>query len=131
MTIPLPSYEILVRNAPDGTISGAHAVPWEIDGTNRDGTPRYAPGLPAPIDPAAVADVLGTQAAAMIGQIQDLTASLAERDAQIEELRGQVAAALEASARAVPLIAELEAAYAEINDLRAQLAEPAPEISGD
>jgi hypothetical protein len=70
-------YEILIRGNPDGTIAGAHLVKWQSDGFDRNGAPRFSTGVPEPIDPAAVADLLGENVAAMAAQITALQAELA------------------------------------------------------
>jgi hypothetical protein len=70
-------YEILFRGNPDGTMSGAHVIYWQFDGTDRNGVARHSPGMPEPVDPAAVADLIGANVAAMAAQITALQAEIA------------------------------------------------------
>jgi hypothetical protein len=85
-------YEVLFRGAPDGTMSGAHVIYWQFDGTDRNGVPRYSPGMPEPIDPAAVADLLGPNVAAMAAQITGQQAEIDALKSEIEALKASQSA---------------------------------------
>lgn len=83
-------YELLVRWGEDGTIQGSHYV--EADVVTDDVTGdvlSYAPGNPAPIDPATVAGVLGATSAAQVAQIASLEARLAALASEHDQLKSE------------------------------------------
>lgn len=110
-------YEILIRGKDDGTIAGAHQIPWLADGTRPDGSPRWRVGDAAPLSVEAIEDIIGADLAALTAQV----ARADDLAAQNEALREQVEAAKQAEQAAAARADALQAALDAINT-----AEPEP-----
>lgn len=86
MTAPA-TYEILIRGTESGEIAGAHVVYFEPDGTDRNGNPRFTPGLPKPLHLAEVEEALTAGLYATGAQFTRMEAEIEALKAEIEVLK--------------------------------------------
>jgi hypothetical protein len=91
MSEPRAIYEVLIRGTEAGEIAGAHVIYWEPDGTDRNGTPRFALSNAAPLHLADVEDTLTDGLYAAGAQFQRAQADLAAAQAEIARLQARIA----------------------------------------